>query len=86
MVHLPFYLCITFQYIVSYFFFIFYSFYKTVKLILFIGYKFLQEVSQIFTFLEMPVNITQYQRSVGLFKNQNFAFRPKFTNFIGRKC
>ena len=56
------------------------------KLILFIGYKFLQEVSQIFTCLEMPVNITQYQRSVGLFSNQNFAFRPKFTKVIGHKC
>ena len=34
----------------------------------------------------MPVNITQYRGSVGIFNNRNFAFRPKFTNFIGRAC
>ena len=39
-----------------------------------------------FTCLEMPVNITQYRGSVGLFNNRNIVFRPKFSNFIGRKC
>ena len=34
----------------------------------------------------MPVDITQYQRSVGIFNNRNFVFRPKFSNFIGHKC
>ena len=34
----------------------------------------------------MPVNITQYRGSVGIFNKRNFVFRPKFTNFIGRKC
>ena len=34
----------------------------------------------------MPVNITQYRGSVGIFSNRNFAFRPKFTNFIGHTC
>ena len=34
----------------------------------------------------MPVNITQYRGSVGIFSNRNFVFRPKFSNFIGRKC
>ena len=34
----------------------------------------------------MPVDITQYRGSVGIFNNRNFVFRPKFSNFIGRKC
>ena len=34
----------------------------------------------------MPVNITQYRGSVGIFNNRNFTFRPKFTNFIGHTC
>ena len=34
----------------------------------------------------MPVNITQYRGSVGIFNNRNFAFRSKFTNFIGHTC
>ena len=36
--------------------------------------------------LEIPVNTTQYRGSVGIFNNRNFAFRPKFTNFIGHTC
>ena len=36
-----------------------------------------------FICLEMPVNITQYRGSVGIFNNRNFAFRSKFINFIG---
>ena len=39
-----------------------------------------------FICLKMPVNITQYRGSVGIFNNRNFVFRPKFSNFIGRKC
>ena len=38
------------------------------------------------TCLEIPVNITQYQGSLGTFKNRNFAFWPKFASFIGHKC
>ena len=34
----------------------------------------------------MPVNITQYRGSVGIFNNLNFAFRPKFINFIRHTC
>ena len=34
----------------------------------------------------MPVDITQYRGSVGIFNNRNFVFRPKFSNFIGHKC
>ena len=49
MVHLPFYLCITFQYIIGYFFvFILYSFHRIVKLNVFNGYEFFQEGGQIF--------------------------------------
>ena len=40
----------------------------------------------LFTCLEMPVNITQYRGSVGIFNNRNFVFRPKFSNFKGHKC
>ena len=39
-----------------------------------------------FTCLKMPVDITQYRGSVGIFNNRNFVFRPKFSNFIGHKC
>ena len=39
-----------------------------------------------FTCLKMPVDITQYRRSVGIFNIRNFVFRSKFSNFIGRKC
>ena len=49
------------------------------------GYDFFQEVAQILTLLEMPVNITQYRGSVGIFSNRNFGFRAKFTNGIGHK-
>ena len=42
--------------------------------------------SNFFICLEMSVNITQYQGSVGVSNNPNFAFRPKFTNFIGHTC
>ena len=66
--------------------FIFYSFCKIVKLSFFIGYGFFQRVMNFFICLEMSVNITQYQGSVGIFNNHNFAFRPKFTNFIGNTC
>ena len=34
----------------------------------------------------MPVNITQYRGLVVIFNNLNFAFRPKFTKFIGHTC
>ena len=34
----------------------------------------------------MPVNITQYRWSVGIFNNRNFVFRPKFSNFGGHNC
>ena len=34
----------------------------------------------------MPVNKKQYRESVGIFKNRNFVFRPRFSNFIGHKC
>ena len=34
----------------------------------------------------MPVNRTQYRGSVGIFNNRDFAFTPKFTNFIGHTC
>ena len=34
----------------------------------------------------MPVDITQYQGSVGIFNNGNFVFRPQFSIFIGLKC
>ena len=34
----------------------------------------------------MPVDITQYRGSVGIFNNRNFFFRSKFSNFIGHKC
>ena len=86
MIHLPFYLCTTFQYIIGHFFlFIFYSFHKIVKLNFFIGYDFFQDGAQIFC-LETPVNITQYRRSAGIFDKRYFAFRPKFTNFIGDTC
>ena len=43
-------------------------------------------VLKFFICLEMPVNITQYRGSIGIFNNRNFAFRPKFTNFIGHTC
>ena len=39
-----------------------------------------------FTRLEMPVNITQYRGSVGIFNNRNFIFRPKFSSFIDHNC
>ena len=45
-----------------------------------------KRVLKVFTCLEMPVNITQYQGSVDIFNIRNFVFLPKFTNFIGRKC
>ena len=34
----------------------------------------------------MPVDITQYRGSVGIFNNRNFVFRSKFSYFIGHKC
>ena len=34
----------------------------------------------------MSVIVTQYRGSNGIFNNRNFAFRPKFTNFIGNRC
>ena len=73
-----------FKYIIGYFVAVFnsYSFYKTVKLKYFIGYDFVQEGSQIFLRLEMPVKLSQYRGSVGIFNNRNFVFRPKFTNFV----
>ena len=43
-------------------------------------------VFKLFTFLEMPVNITQYRGSVGIFNNRTFAFRPKSTKFTGHTC
>ena len=39
-----------------------------------------------FKCLEMLVNITQYQGSVGIFNNHNFDFRPQFSKFGGHKC
>ena len=39
-----------------------------------------------FTCLKMLVDLTQYRGSVGIFNNRNFVFRPKFSNFLGRKC
>ena len=36
-----------------------------------------QTVYKFFTCLEMPVNITQYRGSVGIFNNRNFPFRPQ---------
>ena len=47
---------------------------------------FFKRVLKFSTCLEMPVNITQFQVSVGIFNKRNFAFRPKFLNFIGHKC
>ena len=37
------------------------------------------------TCLKMPLDITQYRRSVEIFNNRNFVFRSKFSNFIGHK-
>ena len=34
----------------------------------------------------MPVDITHYRGSLGIFNNRNFFFRSKFSNFIGHKC
>ena len=34
----------------------------------------------------MPVDITQYRGSVGVFNNRNFVFKSKFSKFIGHKC
>ena len=35
-----------------------------------------------FSYLEMPVNLTQYRGTVGVFNNQNFSFNYK-SNFKG---
>ena len=66
-----------FQYIISYFFaFILYSFYKIVKLKFLLDTTSFKRVLKVFTYLEMPVNIIQYRRSVvGIFNNRNFVFR-----------
>ena len=86
MVHLPFYLCTNFQYIIGYFYiFIFYSFQKIVILNFLFDTSFKRKL-QFFICLEMPVNKTQYRGPVGIFNSLNFAFRPKFTNFIGNTC
>ena len=45
-----------------------------------------KRVLKFFVHLEISVNITKYRESVGIFNNRNFAFRPKFTNFIGHTC
>ena len=45
-----------------------------------------KKVLKFFICLEMPVNITQYRGSAGIFNNRNFVFRPKFTNFIEHTC
>ena len=82
MIHLPFNLCITFQCIIGYFFvFISYSFYEKVKLFFLLDTTFFKRVPKFFICLEMPVKITQYRGSVGIFNNRNLAFRSKFTNF-----
>ena len=39
-----------------------------------------------FLCLEMSVKIIHYRGSVAIFNNRNFAFRPKFTNFIKHMC
>ena len=36
-----------------------------------------------FTWLEMPVNISQHRGSAGIFNNRSFAFRAKLAHFIG---
>ena len=56
------------------------------KLNVFTGYNFLERVLKFFTCLEMPVTLTQYQGSVGIFNNGNYVFRPEFINFIGHNC
>ena len=88
MIYSPFNLFPTLQFVLGYFFvvFIFYSFFKKAKLKFSIGYDFVQEGRHIFSCLKMPVDITQYRGSVGIFNNRNFVFRSKSSNFIGHKC
>ena len=70
MIYSPFNLFLTLQFIIGYFF------------VVFVFYTFYKKE----TCLKMPVDITQYRGSVGIFNNRNFVFRPKFSNFIGLKC
>ena len=42
----------------------------------------LRRVPQLFSCLEMPVNLIQYRRVVGVFNNRNFGFSYK-SNFKG---
>ena len=56
------------------------------KLNVFVGCNFLKRVLKFFTCLEMPVTLTQYQGSEGIFNNRNYVFRPEFINFIGHNC
>ena len=86
MIYSPFNLFLTF--VIGYFFvvFTFHLFYKKTKLKFSIGYDFFKRKLIFFTRLKMPVDITQYRGSVGIFNNRNFVFRSKFSNFIGHKC
>ena len=88
MIYSPFNLFLTLQFVIGYFFvvFIFHLFYKKAKLKFSIGYDFFKRKLIFFTRLKMPVDITQYRGSVGIFNNRNFVFRSKFSNFIGHKC
>ena len=86
MIYSPFNLFLTF--VIGYFFvvFTFHLFYKKTKLKFSIGYDFFKRKLIFFTRLKMPVDITQYRGSVGIFNNRNFVFRSKFSYFIGHKC
>ena len=86
MIYSPFNLFLTF--VIGYFFvvFTFHLFYKKTKLKFSIGYDFFKRKLIFFTRLKMPVDITQYRGSVGIFNNRTFVIRSKFSNFIGHKC